>query len=469
MLTTLISMGNELRKPLPPLHVDRSQPQGGHVDALTAIDDGVFYAQGWLRDAEARITRLTAVSPEGERIELLERLFRYQRPGGLEQVYADGPHENPVDEYWFVVYFETNAPSRLRSEWIFEVENEAGSAGELHVQTAVQDPVAGRKAVLGSVPEACLADNQLLSDHLFPAASRLQERVKGLVKVAGSVEFGRPNESPEVSVVIPLCRGIDLVEHQLAQFVHDNELRSAELIYVLDSPELERALREIAEPLFGLYLVPFRILTMELPSGFAGAINSGAADARGRLLLLLNPETFPDKPGWLGKMRDFYDASSNIGALGPKLLYEDGSIQHAGLYLELEDEELALGLGALTNRPFFKGLSRDLPAANIRRPVPAVSAACLMVDRNLFERVGGLPDAYMQDDYEGADLCLRLQEEGRDNWYLPEVELYHLEAQSYGGTERGIAASYDRWLYTRRWGKLVEVVGNDAPVATGSR
>jgi GT2 family glycosyltransferase len=348
------------------------------------------------------------------------------------------------------------------------MENEAGSAAEMHVPTAVEDPVAGRKAVLGGVPEAALADDQFLSDHLFPTISRLQERAEGLVKIVRSAEYGRPNESPEVSIVIPLCRRINLVEHQLAQFVHDNELRSAELIYVLDSPEHERALRELAEALFGLYLVSFRILTLERPSGFAGAINSGASDARGRLLLLLNSEVFPDKPGWLGRMRDFYDdASPNMGALGPKLLYEDDSIQHAGLYLELEDEEPTLG--ALTNRHYFKGLSRDLPAANICRPVPAVSAAGLMVDRNLFESVGGLPDAYMHGDYEGSDLCFRLREKGRENWYLPEVELYHLEAPSYGETEQGMAASYNRWLHTRRWGKLIEGVENDPPVSTGSR
>ena len=63
--------------------------------------------------------------------------------------------------------------------------------------------------------------------------------------------------------------------------------------------------------------------------------------------------------------------------------------------------------------------------------MPAVTGACLMVERALYERSGGLPDDYVQGGYEDSDLCLRLIEAGRRNWYMADVELYHLEAQSY--------------------------------------
>ena len=104
--------------------------------------------------------------------------------------------------------------------------------------------------------------------------------------------------------------------------------------------------------------------------GFSGANNAGAQIARGRLLLLLNSDVLPDRRGWLSEMVEFIDRSPNIGAVAPKLLFEDDSIQHAGLYFERPDGE-----GLWSNEHYFKGLHRSLPAACTARAVPAVTAA----------------------------------------------------------------------------------------------
>ena len=145
-------------------------------------------------------------------------------------------------------------------------------------------------------------------------------------------------------------------------------------------------------------------------AGFGAATNAGASVARGRLLLLLNSDVLPAEPGWLGRMQAFHDATPNIGALGPKLLYEDDSLQHAGLYFDRLREGPTAGSWA--NMHYFKGLHKDLPAANVARPVPAVTAACLMIERDLYEQVEGLPDVYVQGDFEDSELCLRLLAEG---------------------------------------------------------
>jgi GT2 family glycosyltransferase len=439
--------------------VDPARPQAGHVDALAAIDGRSFYAAGWIRDAEAKVTRMTAVTPEGERIELLPRLFRYPRPE-LDSLYANGPYANAGQAEGFLAYFETKRPSNLRTGWVFEVANEADSAFEMSAR-CLQELDASREAVLRSVPNSLLPNEELMSKHLFPALNGLQERVKEFVKRRSVSDYGSPPDSAEVSIIVPLYRRTDLVEHQLVQFVHDPEIRSAELIYVLDSPELGKVLEQRAHQLFELYRVPFRVVTMERNVGFGGANNAAASVARGRLLLLLNSDVLPDKPGWLGEMQRFYDSVGQIGALGPKLLYEDDSLQHAGMYYEVVNEGPSSGQWALFH--YFKGMHRDLPAANIARPVPAVTAACLMVARELFERAGGLPHSSVHGDYEDSDLCLRLLEAGRENLYLPEVELYHLEAQSYGGVDRGSALPYNRWLHNRRWRESIEAVAARYP------
>jgi O-antigen biosynthesis protein len=249
---------------------------------------------------------------------------------------------------------------------------------------------------------------------------------------------------------------------QLAELADDPELREADLLYVLDSPQQAEHFLYVAADLFPIYQVPFRIAVLERNVGFARANNAGAKLAGGRLLLLMNSDVLPDRPGWLGTMRAFYDETEDIGALGPKLLYEDDSIQHAGMHFYRLP-----GSSKWVDAHYFKGMHRGLPQANVARPVPVVSGACLMIDRALYLELGGLSGAYVQGDYEDSDLCLRLLEHGRQNWYLPAAELYHLEGQSYAPEIRRPANRYNMWLQNELWGERIsELVQNgDVPSA----
>jgi GT2 family glycosyltransferase len=244
---------------------------------------------------------------------------------------------------------------------------------------------------------------------------------------------------------------------QLSQFVDDPDLFDADIVYVLDSPQQKAELLHYAADLYPIYRVPFRVAVLERNFGFAGASNAGAELAAGRLLLLLNSDVLPDRPGWLSRMRDSYDATPNIGALGPKLLYEDDSIQHAGMYFHRLP-----GSAKWVDGHYFKGMHRSLPAANLARAVPAVSGSCLMIDRALYASVGGLRTAYVQGDYEDSDLCLALWQQGRENWYLPDVELYHLEGQSYTADARRPANRYNMWLHNHLWHEqIAELMGDE--------
>jgi GT2 family glycosyltransferase len=81
-----------------------------------------------------------------------------------------------------------------------------------------------------------------------------------------------------------------------------------------------------------------------------------------------------------------------------------------------------------------------------------------MTDRAVYERLGGLRGMYVQGDYEDTDFCLRLRAEGLDCWYVPEVELYHLEGQSYPSATRQLSSAFNRWLHTRLFDEEIEAV-----------
>ena len=112
-------------------------------------------------------------------------------------------------------------------------------------------------------------------------------------------EFGEQPESPEISIVIPLYKRVDLIEQQLAEFVLDPEIARSRprLRARLAGAEGRAAVSGVR--LFPVYRVPMRIAILERNVGFAGANNAGASIARGRLLMLMNSDVLPDKPGWL--------------------------------------------------------------------------------------------------------------------------------------------------------------------------
>ena len=114
--------------------------------------------------------------------------------------------------------------------------------------------------------------------------------------------------------------------------------------------------------------------------------------------------------------------------------------------------------GLWGNWHYFKGLSRTMMAANVSRPVPAVTGACMMVERALYEQVGGLSDGYVDGGYEDSDFCIRLIDAGRHNWYMADVELFHLEAQSYPIDVSGRRRRTTRWLHTHLWDDRIEEI-----------
>ena len=135
-----------LRDPLPPSVVERDEPQGLHFDAVLALDDDAFYVRGWARDGQAPLRRLTVVSPEGSRVELLPEIFREPRPD-VDSFYEE-PARTGVEGTGFFGYCETRSPSLLSSGWVLEVENALGVAREFPGPQVSRDLLTARAAIL---------------------------------------------------------------------------------------------------------------------------------------------------------------------------------------------------------------------------------------------------------------------------------------------------------------------------------
>jgi GT2 family glycosyltransferase len=448
---SLFAVREALRDPYPRAELRPDEAQGLHIGAVARIDDRTFFVRGWTRDDQAPIVRLDAISPEGTRSPILERLLRVARPD-LEELFRGAP--KPVSKPGFVCFFELADPSRLAEGWLFELENSAGVGIEAGCPTATVDPLAVRDTILGELVRERRVDTPLM-DRLVPAVVRLQEALAERVEVEEVEQFGAAPSSADVSVVIPLYRRVDLIEHQLAQFANDSELSSCDLIFVLDSPELAAGLLPQAGELYELYRVPFRLAILSRNGGFAVASNRGAALAGGRILALVDSDVLPAGPGWLGRLVAAYDSLPDAGAVAPKLLYDDDSIQHAGMEFRRQTNS-----GGWELAHAYKGLHRAFAGANLRRAVPALSAACLVTERDLYDELGGFSADYVKGGYEDADLCMRIQERGLETWYIPEVELYHLEGRSYVPSESDMSSRFNAWLHDQRWRGRVEAMAD---------
>jgi O-antigen biosynthesis protein len=426
----------------------------GRVDWLVPVSDSMVFLEGWL-SAVGPDARAELVSPAGGRVELSRSWRRYRRPDVERALGASGPGSGGA-AHGFACLARVPGAERASETGSYVEVHHRGGIAEFALPAPLTDPAQGRKRVLERLG-VDTSDRAFLAERVHPAVEALNRRIVERARVDRIIDRGTPPATPTASIVIPLYGRLDFLVHQLAQFAADPELARAELIFVLDSPELASQLEEVSVHLHALYGVPMRIVFLTRNGGYGRANNLGVEQARAPFVLLLNSDVFPERPGWLGRMIDLYRSRRGVGALGPKLLYEDRALQHAGLYFE-RDQVTDLW----QNLHYFKGFPAEFAPSNVARPVPAVTGACLLIAREDFQALGGLSISYVQGDYEDSDLCLRLREQGLEIFYTPEPRLFHLERQSYQPvfqTHAGRGATiYNRWLHTLLWDERIEAL-----------
>jgi GT2 family glycosyltransferase len=436
-----------LRESLPAAIIDRSLAPSAEIELMVRVDPHHVYFRGWIGRGPSDLARVSLVSPEGARANVPPSAFRFSRQDVVDFYGIDS---QGTDEFGVASLCEFESPTWGVDGWSLEIETKDHTSMEVICPPLIDALHEARDRLVAEMALEQLPSEALRAHHLLPAITRIQSRLSRSIRIARTEQFGVPPKRPEVSIIVPLYKRLEFVEHQLAQFVHDPEIARADLIYVLDSPEQEQRLLAEAERLARLYPVPFRVAVLSANGGYSTANNLGMTLARGPLALLMNSDVLPDEPGWLGKLVAFHRGLSNPGAVAPKLVYEDDSLQHAGMYFERP-----IGARLWANEHYFKGMHRSFAAACRNRPVPAVTAACLLVRTSLYRDVQGLHGTFIQGDFEDSDLCLRLHERGCENWYAADVTLYHLEGQSYPSAQRHANGEFNRWLHTHLWDRRI--------------
>lgn len=245
---------------------------------------------------------------------------------------------------------------------------------------------------------------------------------------------------PAVSVIIPLYNNKFFTWRCIEEIRRHTRSELYELVLV------DNGSTDGTYELFNNLSPPIKVIRNVRNQGFAKACNQGAESAAGKYLLFLNNDTEP-QPGWLESLLNSAEQDPSVAAVGSKLLYPDGTIQHAGVVIA--DDRVTHD--PLLGKHIYQGLPADHPAAGISREYKALTAACLLIRREAFEAVQGFDEGYW-NGYEDVDLCFKLRQKGWKLIYQPDSVVVHHESKS--GSERfakaaqNIALLHEKWLGT---------------------
>ncbi len=223
---------------------------------------------------------------------------------------------------------------------------------------------------------------------------------------------------PDVSIIIPARDQFPVTYHCLAALILAQNKATFEVILADDqSSDETTAAEEIVENL--------RVVRNEHNLGFVKTNNKAVKQAKGRFICLLNNDTEVTS-GWIDEALSMFDLLNDVGAVGCKLIYPDGSLQEAG--------GIVWGSGVPWN--YGNGQNASHPGFNYSRDADYLSAAALFVRKTVWEEVGGFSEEYAPAYYEDTDLAFKVRQAGYRTVYCPTSEVVHFEGKSNGTSTR---------------------------------
>lgn len=298
-------------------------------------------------------------------------------------------------------------------------------------------------AGIDAKPYAIEAGRRSIEEHLK------RKGIKGTVKRGNfsgcyKVEY-EILENPKVSILIPNKDQVSTLKKCINSILNKSTYNNYEIIIIENNSEQKETMKYYKE----LSNNPkIKVVTYEGMFNYAAINNFGAEFAEGDYLLLLNNDTEVIKDKWIEELV-MHAQFENAGIVGGKLYYPDDTIQHAGIVVGVNGvaDHIGKGFGRYENGHMGRLL--------IKQNVSAVTGACLMIRKNVFNEVNGLTEEFAVA-FNDIDLCLKVREKGYNIIFNPYAELYHYESKSRGlenTPEKLERFNKEINLFYSKWGK----------------
>ncbi|MEN9799831.1 MAG: hypothetical protein RL653_3528, partial [Pseudomonadota bacterium] len=299
----------------------------------------------------------------------------------------------------------------------------------------------------GEKSYAAVAGRKVVAEHLARTGRRGTVEPASEAPALNRVKFELPSPAPHVTLVIPTRDRADLLRTCVESLVQKTRYPSWDALVVDNGTVQPEALSLLAS----LDRSRFEVVRDDAPFNYSALNNRAVARARGEFVCLLNNDIEVLTPGWLEELVS-WAVQPGVGAVGARLWYPDGRLQHGGV---------VLGVGGVAGHA-HKYLPRGRPGyfgrAVLHQSFSAVTAACLLVRKAHYAQVGGL-DETLAVAFNDVDFCLRLRAAGYRNVWTPYAELVHHESVTRGHEdtpEKKARFEQEHAVMRARWGALLE-------------
>lgn len=273
---------------------------------------------------------------------------------------------------------------------------------------------------------------------------------KGRVANSARVMWPVPTPQPLVSLLVPTRDGVEILKPCVDAILERTDYRHFELLILDNQSSCSRTLAYMAEVEKRDSRV--KVLRWNHDFNYSAINNFGAKHSKGDIIGLINNDVEPIDGEWLTEMVS-QASRPEVGCVGAKLYYPNGTIQHGGVVLGVG------GVAGHAHRFFQHNEEGYAGRLQLVQNLTAVTAACLLLRREVFEKVGGLNEPDLAVAYNDVDLCLKVHELGLRNLWTPYAELYHHESISRGAddTPKKRARALKEARYMRKqWGPLLD-------------
>jgi GT2 family glycosyltransferase len=245
-------------------------------------------------------------------------------------------------------------------------------------------------------------------------------------------------EAKKISIIIPVRDRIELLARCLDSLTRETSYAPYEIVIVDNDSQTEEARAYLS----GL---KHRVLHYNGPFNFSAINNLAVEQTDSPWLLFLNNDTEIIESDWLTIMAEHVQRPE-VGAVGPRLLYPDDTVQHGGI---------VVGVGGIAEHA-FRGFPAEAPGVcrqlQVTRNYSAVTGACLLTRRDIFNKVRGFDEERLPVTFSDVDLCLKIRRAGYLIVYTPFAKLYHHES----GTRRRTVEPLETEVMRERWPAVLE-------------
>lgn len=274
--------------------------------------------------------------------------------------------------------------------------------------------------------------------------------IPGRVVNSARVKWSVPSPQPLVSLLVPTRDGVEILKPCVDAILERTNYRHFELLILDNQSSCSRTLAYMAEVEERDARV--KVLRWNHDFNYSAINNFGAKHSKGDIIGLINNDVEPIDGEWLTEMVS-QASRPEVGCVGAKLYYPNGTIQHGGVVLGVG------GVAGHAHRFFQHNEEGYAGRLQLVQNLTAVTAACLLLRREVFEKAGGLNEPDLAVAYNDVDLCLKVHKLGLRNLWTPYAELYHHESISRGAddTPKKRARALKEARYMReQWGPLLD-------------